>query len=141
MFITHLNGPSGVEFEDAHIQDPTWWNIEQAIRRLDGYHLNSLSFYRSEQDEDKHKRMVVADGENGLFYVMVTISSINRLTHHFYLVDPSYPDKEEVWSFLASQSDTECYRYEMNRIEATLKAARTFAETGELEPGFTWKHP
>lgn len=133
MFLQYLYGPSGVDFQDAVIEFPTLKDVEMAIRQLDGHHFNYLKIHQEEPEGGSYREMIVCGGEDGLFFVYVFVG------HYFQLIDPSYPDKEEGWSFLVNQSDTECYRYEVNGLEATLKAAIAFAQSGEMEQSLTWR--
>ena len=132
MFIKHLYGPSGERFEDNHIENPTWQDVEQAIRQLDGWQFNCVMLH---PHENQDRWMGVCGGEEGLLFVTITTEHEGN----FILIDPMYPDKEEPWSFLVNQSDTECYRYEVCELEPALKAAKTFVETGTTEPSLTWR--
>jgi len=122
-----LNGPE--DSNPGEVKNPTWQQIEAAIRRLDGERCTLLIL--SVGDPVPH--MAIGGGENGKYIVYATPDNMSFHT----LINPSAPPGKCMLTAGAQRGD-----YELKicvSLREALQAAKTYAETGEVDAGLAWK--
>ncbi len=119
-------GPSD---RGGHIADPSLHDIATAIERLDGkYH--TLAMLKG--DGDAH--FAVGGGANGQYVVYATFDNVRFFT----LMAPGRPDSKVLLCVGGQEGD-----YPQNMVAdfpAALAAARSFAETGQLNSALHWRN-
>ncbi|MBW4513556.1 MAG: hypothetical protein KME64_44940 [Scytonematopsis contorta HA4267-MV1] len=116
----------GNKNECNFVKNPNWSQIETAIRELDG---SSKTLVTLGVDEDTY--MSIGGGEN-IYIVTVTFDNLNFHT----LIDPSKLEgigELVVGGQKGNYSTSECVD-----LLRCLLAARTFAESGQLDTLLTW---
>ncbi|MEP0809635.1 Imm1 family immunity protein [Coleofasciculus sp. FACHB-SPT9] len=110
------------------IKDANWSQIEAAIRELDG---KSKTLVTLGADDETY--MSIGGGEAGKYIVTVTFDTLN----FHVLIEPSKPDETEK---LVVGGQEGIYPAKMCvDLLRCLLAARTFTETGKLEPLLAWE--
>ena len=130
MFVLDLSVEKwvGNRNESDFIENPDWSQIEAAIHELDG---KSKTLVTLGVDEETY--MTVGGGESGKYVVSVTFDNISF--HN--LVDLSKPDATEK---LVVGGQEGIYPAKMCvDLLRCLLAARTFAESGELDRLLVWQ--
>jgi hypothetical protein len=130
MFILDLSVEKGVgnRNESDFIENPYWSQIEAAIHELDGK-IKTLVTLGANDDT----YMTIGGGEAGKYVVSVTFDNISF--HN--LVDLSKPDATEK---LVVGGQEGIYPAKMCvDLLRCLLAARTFAESGELDRLLVWQ--
>ncbi len=130
MFVLNLSAENWVGNQDEGdlIESPTWSQIEQAIRELDG---KSKTLVTLGVDDECY--MSIGGGESGKYIVNVTFDNVS-----FYnLVDPSKPDAIEKL-VVGGQEGNYSAKICVN-LETTLLAAQTFTLSGKLQISLSWE--
>ncbi|MFE1744873.1 Imm1 family immunity protein [Coleofasciculus sp. H7-2] len=118
----------GNRVETELIKNAIWSQIEAAIRELDGEIKNLVELSASDTIY-----MTVGGGKAGKYVATVTFDNLN----FHVLVDPSKPDEIEK---LVVGGQEGIYPAKMCvDLLRCLLAARTFTETGKLEPLLAWE--
>lgn len=130
MFVLNLSTENWVGNNDEGklIENPTWIQIEQAIRELDGKTKTLVTL-----GADDECYMSIGGGESGKYLVNVTFDNLGF--HN--LVDPSKPDATEklvVGGQKGNYSAKMCVNLEM-----AILAAQTFTTSGKLEMSLSWE--
>ncbi|MBD2083530.1 Imm1 family immunity protein [Trichocoleus sp. ST-U3] len=114
--------------ESQLIESPHWRPIEAAIRELDG---KSRTLVTLGADDETY--MSIGGGKGGKYIVTVTFDNLN----FHVLIEPSKPDETEK---LVVGGQEGIYPAKMCvDLLRCLLAARTFTETGKLEPLLCWE--
>jgi Immunity protein Imm1 len=130
MFVLNLSTENlvGNQDEGELIENPTWSQIEQAIRKLDG---KSKTLVTLGADDEYY--MSIGGGEFGKYIVNVTFDNVS-----FYnLVEPSKPDAREKL-VVGGQAGNYSAKMCVN-LDTALLAAQTFTISGELEISLSWE--
>ena len=130
MFVLNLSAEKWVSNQDECelIEIPTWSQIEQAIRELDG---KSKTLVTLGADDECY--MSIGGGDSGKYIVNVTFDNVRF--HN--LVDRSKPDaiqKLVVGGQQGNYSAKMCVN-----LETALLAAQTFTVSGQLEISLCWE--
>lgn len=118
----------GNKDEGCLIENPSWIEIEQAIRELNG---KSQTLVTLGADDETY--MTIGGGEAGKYIVNVTFDNISFTN----LVDLSKPEKLEKL-VVGGQEGNYPAKICVN-LQTVLLAAKTFAELGKLEPSVIWE--
>ncbi len=114
--------------EGEFIENPNWSQIEAAIRELDG---KSKTLVTLGADDETY--ITIGGGESGKYIVSVTFDNISF--HN--LVDLSKPDGTENL-IVGGQEGIYPAKICVDLLRCLL-AARTFTESGKLDPLVCWK--
>jgi len=130
MFVLNLSAENwvGNQEEGDLIESPTWSQIEQAIRELNG---TSKTFVTLGADEGCY--MSIGGGESGKYIVNITG---NQVSFH-NLVVPSKPEAIEKL-VVGEQEGNYSARMCVN-LETALLAAQTFTVSGQLPISLSWE--
>lgn len=126
MFVTEVTG-----FEESNtntsIKEPDWGRIEELIRQLNGEDKSLLTLNRG--DEVPHMSI---GGGGGQYVAYVTFDNVQ-----FYTV--TIPDNadDKILMFVGGQMG-EYQQKQCSDLSTVLRAAKTFAEKGELDPSVNW---
>ena len=130
MFVLNLSAENWVGNQDEGdlIESPTWSQIEQAIRELDG---KSKTLVTLGVDDECY--MSIGGGESGKYIVNVTFDNVRF--HN--LVDPSKPDGIDKL-VVGGQEGNYSAKMSVN-LETTLLAAQIFTVSGKLQISLFWE--
>lgn len=115
----------------ATITNPTWSQVTEAITGLNGKTRTIVMLFES-PDSDNY--MIVAGSWENLYMVNATKNNYD----FWSLVDPDGSMNKRI-VFVGGQNGD----YEERKfipLPQALEAARTFYETGELDPSLNWKN-
>lgn len=118
----------GKRNESELIENPSWSQIEAAIRELDGKNRTLVTL-----GADDETYMTIGGGELGKYVVTVTFDNISF--HN--LVDLSKPDETEKL-VVGGQEGIYPAKICVDLLQCLL-AARTFAESGKLDELLSWQ--
>jgi hypothetical protein len=127
LVVTRMDGPEDHALE--LLDNPTWQDIEVAIRRLDGdsCSLLSLGF------DDPVPHMGIGGGEDGKYIVYATAD--NWVFHN--LIHPQAPPGK---SLLVAGGQRGAYaNKQCVGLPEVLRAAKTYAESGQLDSSLVWE--
>jgi hypothetical protein len=128
LVVTRMDGPDDPD-PTEHL-NPSWPEIEAAIRRLDGKDCTLLVLGIGEPPVP---HMAIGGGEDGLYIVYTTPD--NRT---FYkLVNPKAPPGKRLLVAGGQRGDYDC-RICVGLSDA-ITAAKTYAETGQCDPTLSWE--
>ncbi len=127
LLITRMDGPE--DHAPAQLENPSWRDIEVAIRRLDGETCTMLLLGIG----DPVPHMGIGGGEAGRYIVYATPD--NMIFHN--LINPkAAPGK----CLLVAGGQMGNYEIKLCvSLAEVLRAAKTYAETGQLESTLTWE--
>jgi hypothetical protein len=128
LVVTRLDGPD--DANPAEQQNPTWPDIERAIRRLDG---DGCSMVSLGIGPPPVPHMAIGGGENGKYIVYATEDNQKFLT----LVNPGAPAGKCLLVAGGQRGE-----YDLRicvDLSAALEAAREYAESGQLATTLTWE--
>ena len=130
MFVSDLSTEKwvGNRNESELIENPSWSQIEAAMRELDG---KSKTLVTLGADDETY--MSIGGGEGGKYIVTVTFDNLN----FHVLIEPSKPDETEKL-VVGGQEGVYPAKMCVDLLRCLL-AARTFTETGKLEPLLAWE--
>jgi hypothetical protein len=117
----------GVQNKETELCDPSWSDIEAAIRNLDGKGRTTATLL---SDGDAH--LTVGGGENGQFVVYATCDGL-----YFFSLAVDDRSSDNVFLFVGGQTGD----YPKNTvvdIALALRAARAFTDSGNLDPSLRW---
>ena len=120
--------------------EPTWAEVESAIRRLDRDRF-PIVFLWPTTDESAHEvteenELFQVVGGDGAYWLAVTADGYFERR----LDDPEQGDEEvEVWE--SDQGYVTEARHVCTDVDAVLRAARHYAERGGFAPGLPWESP
>lgn len=130
MFVLNRSAENWVGNQDECelIESPTWSQIEQAIRELDG---KSKTLVTLGADDECY--MSIGGGESGKYIVNVTFDNVRF--HN--LVEPSKPDAIE--KLVVGRQEGNYSARMCVSLETALLAAQTFTASGELQISLSWE--
>ncbi|WP_373536254.1 Imm1 family immunity protein [Microcoleus sp.] len=130
MFVSNLSAENWVGNQDEGnlIENPTWSQIKQAIRELDGKSKTLVTF-----GADDECYMSIGGGELGKYIVNITFDNVSF--HN--LVVPSKPDAIEKL-VVGGQEGNYSAKMCVN-LETALLAAQTFTVSGQLQISLSWE--
>lgn len=130
MFVSDMTVENWIRNQDEGelIDNPNWHQIETAIRELDG---KSKTLVTLGADDETY--MSIGGGQSGNYIVTVTFDNIK-----FYaLVDLAKSD--EIQPLVVGGQESEYPAKMCVDLLRCLLAARTFTESGKLDPLLTWQ--
>lgn len=128
LVVTRMDGPA----DDGcpMTENPTWSDIEAAVRRLDGQNCSLLILGIGEPPTP---HMAIGGGNDGRYIVYSTPDNAVFYT----LFNPTAPRGKRSLVAGGQRGD---YDLEICvDLSDALRAAKTYAETGGLDPALTWK--
>jgi hypothetical protein len=130
MFVLNLSAENwlGNQDEGELIENPSWSQIEQTIRELDG---KSKTLVTLGADDECY--MSIGGGESGKYIVNITFDNVSF--HN--LVDPSKPDAIEKL-VVGGQEGNYPAKMCVN-LDTALLVAQTFTVSGKLETSLSWE--
>jgi hypothetical protein len=124
--------PSGHGYDTRAIPNPTWEQVEAAIRALDHYHLPFV-FIGLRDECCGEDCLSVLGGPNGY-----SITAADEHGGWVQYCDPTHTGGEvPVWT-----SDQGYYpheRYVTYDLDLVLRVARCYSESGQLDPSVQWE--
>lgn len=128
LVVTRMDGPE--DRDPTELEQPAWRDIEEAIRRLDG---STCSLVILGIGEPPTPHMGIGGGENGQYIVYATPDNIVFHT----LINPNATSGKVM---LVAGGQRGAYEKQICvGLPEALRAARTYAESGELDSSLTWK--
>ena len=124
--VNRLGGPD--DSNATELENPSWDQIEKAIRRLDGKRCTLVSLGIG----DPVPHMGIAGGGDGKYIVYVTPDNMRFHT----LINPSAPPGKCMLVAGGQLGDYECKK--CVSLREVLQAAKTYAETGQIDLGLKW---
>ncbi len=124
-----LTGPHYSEGPD--VINPSWAQVEAAIRELNNADLSAVLIGITPDHEPPW--MGIAGG-NGQYLVFV-FDQGNEI-----LVNTNVEETDQTIELVAGGQSANYPKRKVVDLELALRAARTFAESGELKASFTWIH-
>jgi hypothetical protein len=113
-------------------RDPTWPQIEDAIRRLDRFHYPWVWLRLIDQESDDNYMTVM--GGNGAFWLSISVNGYDQRRVFF----PGQGDEEvDLWTSdqgFVSEKSRVCFD-----LAAVLSAAKYFAEHADFDPSLPWE--
>ena len=128
LVVTRMDGPEDAAGEE--LERPTWRDIETAILRLDG---DACTLLVLGIGEPPVPHMAIGGGENSKYIIYATRN--NRTFHN--LIAPRAVAGRSL--LVAGGQWGEYPNKQLVGLEEALRAARTYAETGQLEPTLVWE--
>jgi len=117
-------------WKDLVVLEPSWSEIERAIRRLDRCLFPFVSFYLSADGETPDLDIIGGCGEYGL---LVHLAGGRELVFVDMQRSSNYVD---IW---VSDQGTSMREFELcPDLERTINMTRYYCETGELDPEADW---
>lgn len=123
-----MDGPEDSDLTTK--QHPSWKEIEAAIRRLDG---KSCSLVVIALSDAEAPHMAIGGGGNGRYLVYGTQ---DNMTFH-NLINPAAPTGK--CSLVAGGQRGEYAQKHCVSLPDALRAAKTYAETGEYDTALMWE--
>jgi hypothetical protein len=118
----------GRDLTHRDMHDPTWPDIEAAIRKLDG-----RVFTMATIAAEGEAHLCVGGGSEGRYVVYATFDNWN-----FRTLTSAATESSKILLFIGGQEGD----YPSNIVvplQNALQAARTFAESGQIDPNLTWR--
>jgi hypothetical protein len=123
---------AGGPWHAQEVPDPTWEQVEEAVRRLDR-HLYPFVILRLDEEVVNDQQLEIMGGR-GAYWVAGTIGDYYQRRLH----DPNRgQERVRVWT--SDQGFAESAMYLCSDVEVVLRAARYFCEHGDLDPGLPWE--
>jgi hypothetical protein len=115
------------------IREPTWADIEAAIRRLDRFHYPFVWLYRSAvAEEDANPEFNVLGGDSEF-----AMDATTDTTYHRYYDQSRGDEMIKIWR--SDQGAAFEKKYCCPSLDVALRATRYFCEHGALDPDLTWQ--
>lgn len=128
LVVTRIDGPD--DMDPAECENPSWDDIENAIRRLDGETCTLLILGIGDVEVP---HMAIGGGEGGQYIVYTTP---DNMTFH-KLINPKAPPGK---CLLVAGGQRGSYDRKLCvGLEEALRAARTYAETGQQDSTLVWE--
>ena len=128
LVVKRLDGPD--DSDAREVTNPNWEQIETAIRRLDGKTCTLVILGVG----DPVPHMAIGGGGDGKYIVYATMDNLSFQT----LVNPSAPPGK---CMLVAGGQAGDYALKICvGLQEALLAAKTYAETGEVDSGLTWEN-
>lgn len=136
--LDYVEYPPGEHWRIFKMPDPSWADIEAAIRRLDRHQFPSLILWPS-ADETTHE----LSGDYDAFEVMggAGVWWLAGTFNGYYQRRLDFPGKgeQEVQLWTSDQGFADAERHVCRDLEAILRAVRYYAEFGEFDPSLPWE--
>lgn len=132
--------PDGRRRKPERVTDPSWDQIESAIRRLDGRERPILFLWASDdptlQMVDEFSERLEVLGGAGVYWLAGTFGGYFQRV----LLDSAAGSEEvELYPPRIEQGFAAPARHVTREVEHVLRAARHYAECGGFEPSLSWK--
>ena len=127
LVVNRMDGPA--DSDRRQVKNPTWEQIEIAIRRLDGDRCTLLILGIG----DPVPHMGIGGGEDGRYIVYATPDNLSFHT----LINPNAPPGK-----CMLKAGGQVGNYALKKcvsLREALLAVKTYAETGEVDAGLTWE--
>jgi hypothetical protein len=129
-------GPTGWGWKSHKVANPSWEDVEKAIRRLDCFEYPFLHLWTTE-DESKHTYddggLFEIMGGNGAWWLAGTFDG-------YFQRRLDYPEQGEaevaVWT--SDQGFADAERHICHDVEVAIRAARYFYDHGDFDPSLKW---
>lgn len=124
---------NGWTWRTEQIADPTWEDVEAAIRRLERFRYPFVWLYRTsnpEEDWPYDFNVIGGEGEYGM-------DSMADGTYDRYYDQSRGDDIIEVWR--SDQGATFEAKYCCPSLDTVLRATRYYCEHGTLDPSLFWQ--
>jgi hypothetical protein len=122
----------GWTWRPHEVADPSWEQIEAAVRRLDRFR-HPFLFLRLREDMPDEDRLEVMGGDGAWWVARTFGGHLQRR-----LVNPEGGDEEvRVWT--SDQGFADEGRFVCENIEVVLQVTRYFAEHGDFDPSVAWE--
>ncbi len=139
-----IYGDDGRKWRTEEIREPTWADIEAAIRRLDRFHYPFVWLYlnaESERSRVTDDRALIP-GSIPNFDVMggegeFAMTAHSNASYQRYYDLSRGEEMIEIWR--SDQGATFEKKYCCLSLDVVLRATRYFCEHGALDPGLTWQ--
>ena len=130
MFVNYVCRDDRKELSQTQeFESLSWEQVEEAIRNLDGERYSYLMMSPSDQDASEYCFGIRA-AEMGIYICNFYDGD------EYYLINPEGKDLSKVLQIGEFEFYSET---EFTGIEDTIKAARTYFESGIMEPSLTWE--
>lgn len=110
-----------------HVADPTWEDIKNGIESLDNDQRSTLKLHTSKQN------YMIIGGGNG-WYVCQAFT----VNHNFRYLNPDISPESFDERELVVGQPTDVFEIECLPLDYVLKAAKYYAETGEMDDTLLW---
>lgn len=114
------------------IHNPTWAQVEQRVRMLDGKRYNEIGLYPSKRNRDS-PMMSLGGGQKGRVLVGFQASEDDDF---LFLLEEQQGNEELVMD--VGGQETVLPGRRCVSLELALKVVKYFFETGRPDPEFTW---
>lgn len=148
MLVRHLQtvvyDDKGWDWQEVHIAEPAWGQVEAAIRRLDRFRFPFVWLYLkpvplSDQGRSPYPKKCSRDFEIvGGKRVYWMAGSVDGYFHRRYL-NPTPNGNDEVRLWISDQGFADDDQFVCHDIRVALQAARYFCEHGGFDPSITWE--
>lgn len=131
-------GANGWNPRPQRTHNPSWGQIEAAIRRLDRFRYPYIWLFLSEEEDDSGdlNNTLQVIGGKGAYYLTLNAGEFDNVTLYF----PDAPDEEiEVWE--SDQGLSASAREVATDVELVLRIVWHFAATGQPLPEAPWAIP
>jgi hypothetical protein len=131
-----VDPPTASEDESVDIPNPTWEEIESAVRQLDRNRFPLVVLHFDDyRHGDPARYYLSVGGGRGLFLV-----EFGSPGEYLMCVDPDQPQTDEQAAFIESGQQSWWPRRDMlDDVEFVLQVARRVAETGRPDPSAHWQ--
>jgi hypothetical protein len=116
--------------------NPTWRQIEKAIRQLDRHAHPFLFLFLPPAKLQTDLRSLNIMGGLGEYGISAFDSKHHQLQYYCDPSRPDGPDRVEIWASDQGAEYTE--RYLCNNLASVLRIAKHFAKMGALDPSVSW---
>lgn len=110
--------------------NPSWPDIESAIRRLDGVHRSIVIIGKDDPEIDF---MGIGGGANGLYRCFVVTAEGNEVT----LLNPDESSDQIIDIFMGQR--TKVLAKECLHLSVVLAAAQSYAQNSQMNPALLWQ--
>ncbi len=128
---------AGHQWHLVVITDPTWPEIEAAVRRLDRAEYPFLKIYLPRPERESDPGMLNVIGGRGEYGLSVTVGRCHERWRFRDPARPCGPELVDIWVTDQGASFEETYL--CNDRAIVLRVCRHFAEAGRLDDGVVWE--
>jgi hypothetical protein len=127
LVVTRMDGPN--DSDPDELINPTWSEIESAIRRLDG---NTCTLLVLGIGEPPVPHMAIGGGEDGKYIVYTTADNLSFAT----LINPAASFGKCLLVAGGQRGEYDLRKFVS--LTDAMRAAKTYAETGATDPTLAW---